>query len=147
MPDGAFARDLVLGPPAKLQRLWWAASCLAAVVELWLVLVAPGSAAVGALLIGFALMMRRRAELRAASIPGLIHSPDGDWYRTCAQDTRMELFARKTVVLQQAVFVNFRCDAASEFELAVTPAEAGSDGFRRLRVRLRHAAPDAGQRS
>ncbi len=147
MPDGAFVRDLALGQPAKLLRLWWGAACMAAVVEVWLVLVAPGFAAVGAFPIGFALMSRGRAEARAARIPGLIHSADGDWYGACDGGTRVALFARKTVVMPQVVFLNFRCDTASEFGLAVTRAGAGSDAFRRLRVRLRHAAPDAGQGS
>lgn len=147
MPDGGFAPDLVLGPPAKLQYLWCGAACLASGVEVWLVLVSPGFAAIGVFFIGFALAMRGRAEARAARIRGLVHSSGGNWYQTSAEGTRADLYAYKTVVLPQAVFVNFRCDAASELGLAVTQAGAGSDSFRRLRVRLRHCIPDAGHGS
>ena len=145
MAEGAFARDLVLGPPTRLSYLWWGAACLAGGVEVWLLLVAPGFAAIGILLIAFALTMRRRAEAGAARIPGLCHSPGGNWYRISAEGARSELFARRTVVMPHAVFVNFRCDAASEAGLAVTRAGAGLDGLRRLRVRLRHGSADAGR--
>lgn len=147
MPDGAFARDLVLGPPAKMRFLWLCAAVLAVVVETWLLIAAPGYAAVGVLLIGFAMTMRWRTGLHADRIAGVIYSPEGHWYRQCNQSTRVELNACKTVVLTQAVFARFRCGAASEFELALTQDAAGADDFRRLRVRLRHAAPAGNRRN
>jgi len=147
MAHGAFARDLVLGPPAKMRFLWSAALLLAFVVEAWLLLVASGYATVGVLLIGFAVTMRWRAGVHADRIAGLIYSPAGHWYCQCNQGARIELNACKTLVLPHAVFASFRCGATSGFGLALTQAAAGADDFRRLRVRLRHEAPAGNRRN
>jgi len=147
MSGGAFARDLVLGPPATLRPLWLFAAILAVVVEAWLLLVAPGFAAVGALLIGFAVTMRWRAVVRAVSIAGLIHSADGHWYGECSQGMRVELNACNTVVLPQAVFARFRCGAAPGFGLALTRGAVGAEDFRRLQVLLRHGARAGNRRN
>ena len=147
MAHGAFARDLALGPPAKMRFLWSFASLLAFVVEAWLVLVASGYAALGGLLVGFALTMRWRADVHADRIAGLIYSPAGHWYCQCKQGARIELNACKTLVLPHAVFASFRCGATSGFGLALTRAAAGAEDFRRLRVRLRHVAPADNRRN
>lgn len=147
MATGAYARDLVLGPPAKLRFLWRSAAFLAFVVEAWLLLVAPAYAAMGLFLIGFAVTMRWRANVHADRIGGLIHSPEGHWYKECNQGARVALNVCKTVVLPQAVFASFGCGAASGFGLALTRAAAGADDFRRLRVRLRHGAPAGNRRN
>ena len=147
MAHGAFARDLVLGPPAKMRFLWSAALLLAFVVEAWLLLVASGYAAVGVLFIGFAVTMRWRSNVHADRIAGLIYSPAGHWYCQCNQGAHIELNACKTLVLPHAVFAGFRCGATSEFGLALTRVAAGADDFRRLRVRLRHEAPAGNRRN
>ena len=147
MPDGAFARDVVLGPPAVLRGLWWCTLGLACVVELWLVVVAPGFAACGALLIAGALAGRIRTTARSSKFSGLSLSVSGRWYQTGDQGAPVAVLVGEAVVLPWAVFVTFRCGAARAFRVVVTPAQAGSGEFRRLRVRLRHANATAVQRS
>lgn len=137
----ALSRELLIGPPDTLDRLWRVGVGVSVIICGWLAFTLPWACAAASLVIACAALGRARAVRAAASVLRLSYLPTGRWRIDLKDGSRLEPQSIRTTLLPWAVFAELKDSASTQasIKLAVTSENAGVLAFRQLRLHLRHA--------